>query len=309
MTSNSLEPSTSKLSPDEQRYATICNGSTGHALTEPNAESCIVQIYPADITQGMLKLGTASVVLGRDHSVQCVLADSSVSRKHAEISKLRSGYQIKDLGSTNGTLVNGEAIQQKVLKPGDTFHVGSFMFKFLTAGSVESQYHETVYTALTSDALTETMNRRYLIETLKREIARARRKREIITVAMLDIDHFKKVNDTHGHLIGDEVLREIGRRLNDAKREDDMLARFGGEEFCLVLSATTGPQALEMLERCRTSISEQPFITAAGEIPVTASFGFACIQPTESKTINEILAEADGKLYEAKSAGRNCICG
>ena len=302
------ESLTTDLPLEEQRYATVCSEPEDSNLPRPTAESCIVQIYPADIAQGMLKLGDDPIVLGRDHSVQRVLADNSVSRRHAEISAVGSNYQIKDLGSTNGTFVNGESVKNKILKSGDKFQIGTFLFKFLTAGSVESQYHETVYTALTSDALTGTMNRRYLVETLKREIARARRRKEIITVAMLDIDHFKKVNDTHGHLIGDDVLREFGHRLRDAKREEDMLARFGGEEFCLVLAATSRNEALLMLERCRACIADQPFTTAAGEIPVTASFGFACIDPTETKTINEILEEADVKLYEAKSAGRNCIC-
>ena len=304
-----IEPSTSTLPSDEQRYATIYSEPAASGTARPTAESCIVQIYPADITQGMLKLSDDSIVLGRDHSVQRVLPDNSVSRKHAEISASGFDYEIRDLGSTNGTFVNGELIEHQVLNSGDTFQIGSFLFKFLTAGSVESQYHETVYSALTSDALTGTMNRRYLIETLKREIARARRRDEVITVAMMDIDHFKKVNDTFGHLIGDEVLREIGRRLGDAKREDDMLARFGGEEFCLVLAATDGPEAMKMLGRCRKSIADQPFTTAGGDISVTASFGFACLRPDQNMTINEILEEADVKLYEAKSAGRNRICG
>jgi diguanylate cyclase (GGDEF)-like protein len=257
----------------------------------------------------MMKLGSSKVVMGRDKSLPCVLSDISVSRRHAEILPMGSDYQISDLGSTNGTLVNGEAITHRVLKSGDTIQVGSFHFRFLTAGSVESKYHETVYSALTRDALTGTMNRRYMTEALKREICRSKRSGETITVAMLDIDHFKQVNDTYGHLVGDEVLREFAQRIDAISREDDLLSRFGGEEFCLVFSATQFEEAEVMLERCRSSIADAPFTTAAGEVPITSSFGFVCVDSTKDLSITECLDAADTMLYKAKESGRNRVCG
>ncbi|MFK7769183.1 MAG: diguanylate cyclase [Mariniblastus sp.] len=310
MTLNSGHPTASAPSANflnEAHDATI-QKTVANCIEPPATESCLVQIYPPDVVDGMMKLNE-TVVLGRDQSSSCVLADNSVSRRHAEVSPTQDGYCIRDLGSTNGTLVNGEQIEQRDLNSGDTIQVGSFLFRFLTAGSVESKYHETVYTALTRDALTGTMNRRYMIESLNREITRSKRSGDTVAVAMLDIDHFKSVNDTHGHLVGDEVLSEFGQRITNVDRADDMLARFGGEEFCLVLSATEKAEAEAVLERCRKSIADKRFATAAGEIPITASFGFVCVKPSDEMTVNEILEEADKYLYEAKNSGRNRICG
>lgn len=309
LNSASLETSELSSSSPNEDYDVTIQKTSGTGISQQQTESCLVQIYPADVVDGMLKLGTDKIVMGRDQSVSYVLKDNSVSRRHAEISKIDCDYQIRDLGSTNGTAVNGKPVTEALLNSGDTIQVGNFLFRFLTAGSVESKYHETVYSALTRDALTGTMNRRYMVESLKREVCRSKRSTETITVAMIDIDHFKSVNDTYGHLVGDEVLREFGKRIESVCREDDMLSRFGGEEFCLVLSATSAAEAESMLEQCRTVIADTQFNTTAGGVPITASFGFVCVDPGMSLSINEILEAADTMLYQAKETGRNRVCG
>ena len=283
--------------------------SPDQSLDHRNDQSCLVQIYPADVVDGMLLIETDELVIGREAGADLMLPDNSVSRKHAVIRRTEEGFEIEDLGSTNGTFIGGQQISQTLLNSGDTIRLGSFLFKFLSAGSVESQYHETVYSALTRDALTGTMNKRYLLETLSRSIATAVRQKHPVTVVMVDIDHFKGVNDTYGHLVGDEVLREFGRRVGEASREDDLLARYGGEEFCMLLSATDMNEALEVAERCRKAVCDQPFETAAGPLEISASFGLACLDPDHSETGLELINRADGKLYEAKRAGRNRVCG
>ncbi|MCA9140904.1 MAG: GGDEF domain-containing protein [Planctomycetales bacterium] len=278
-------------------------------IDQHHDQSCLVQIYPADVVDGMLLIESDELVIGRDAGADLMLPDNSVSRRHAVIRRTSQGFEIKDLGSTNGTFVAGEQITKVALKSGDTIRLGSFLFKFLSAGSVESQYHETVYSALTRDALTGTMNKRYLLETLKRSIATAVRQKQPLTVVMLDIDHFKSVNDTYGHLVGDEVLREFGQRVGTACREDDLLARYGGEEFCMLLTATDSVEAMEVAERCRTTVCDQPFQTAAGPLNISASFGFAVLNPDHSETGLELINRADERLYEAKKSGRNRVCG
>ena len=274
------------------------------------SESCLVQIYPADIVDGMVLLESDCLLIGRDENASMVLSDSGVSRRHAELIHEDGVYAIRDLGSTNGTLVNGTPINRKqILNTGDTVRIGSFIFRFLSADSVETQYHETVYNALVRDALTGTMNKRYLLESMHREIARAVRQDAPLSVAILDIDHFKSVNDTHGHLIGDEVLKEFGKRMTDVSRDDDLLARYGGEEFCLLLAGTSLVEAIEITERCRTAVAETPFATAIGDLPITASFGVACLDPIEPIDPLDLIASADAKLYEAKRTGRNRVCG
>ena len=219
---------------------------------------------------------------------------------------------VRDLGSTNGTIVNDDnqySIRPPCCKPATLFEFGSYLFRFLSADSVETQYHETVYSALTRDALTGTLNKRYLMEAMSREIARSTRAKLEMAIVMLDIDHFKSVNDTHGHLVGDEVLQTFGKRVSDICRSDDLLARYGGEEFCLLLAATGKEDAREMAERCRRAVADQPFETAAGPLQITASFGFSVLDPNEPKSCSELLESADQKLYAAKDGGRNRVCG
>ncbi|MEO1616378.1 MAG: GGDEF domain-containing protein [Planctomycetota bacterium] len=268
-----------------------------------------MQIYPPDVVDGMVLLECERLLFGRDETSDIVLMDSGVSRRHAELVNDGDQYSIVDLGSTNGTLVNGSPVDRSVLQSGDTVRVGSFIFRFLSADSVETQYHETVYNALVRDALTGTMNKRYLLESMQREIARAVRQKATLSVAILDIDHFKRVNDTHGHLVGDEVLKEFGNRMTEISRADDLLARYGGEEFCLLLADTGLAEALEIMERCRQRISALPFMTADGPLDITASFGVACLDPIEATDPLELIKLADAKLYEAKKTGRNRVCG
>ncbi len=283
--------------------------SDAHSAGTP-AECCLVQIYPADVIDGMMLLEQREFSIGRSEDADLSLFDSSVSRQHAVLIRGEDGYQIRDLNSTNGTLVNEQAIQgDRHLNSGDTLHIGSFMFRFLSADSVESQYHETVYSALTRDALTGTLNKRYLLEALNREISRSTRAGLHLTVIMLDIDHFKSVNDTYGHLVGDDVLRTFGKRVSDICRSDDLLARYGGEEFCMVLAATAGEEAREIAERCRRVVVDEPFATTAGPLNITASFGLSCLEPGQQLTTAELLEAADQQLYQAKRSGRNQVSG
>ncbi|WP_372719579.1 diguanylate cyclase [Novipirellula sp.] len=273
-------------------------------------ECCLVQIYPPDVIEGMLLLEEEEFSIGRSPETDLPLFDSSVSRQHAMLIRGNEGYRIRDLGSTNGTFVNEKVVHPDcALRSGDTIRIGSFLFRFLSAGCVETHYHETVYSVMTRDALTGTMNKRYLMEALNREIARSIRAKMEMSVVMLDIDHFKSINDTHGHLVGDEVLRTFGQRVGEICRSDDLLARYGGEEFCLLLAATGHKDAHEMAERCRHAIADTPFDTAAGALAITASFGFAVLNPSEPKSASGLLGAADQQLYEAKRSGRNRVCG
>lgn len=274
-----------------------------------DSECCLVQIYPANITDGMVLMERDTVVVGREEQSDLWLADSSVSRRHAEFRRVGDGYEVSDLGSTNGTIVNGERVRTHLLQSGDSIKLGSYLFKYLSAGSVETVYYETVYSAMTIDALTGAFNKSYLLDNLQREIARSQRHERPLAVIMTDIDRFKSVNDTHGHLVGDEVLKEFGRRLRSVCREDDLFARYGGEEFCLVLSESDPTVAAQMAERCRATIASEPFTTAVGPLEITASFGFAVLTDTRQVTPTDIIGEADERLYDAKRGGRNCVMG
>ena len=204
-------------------------------------------------------------------------------------------------------LVNDAQVQQVLLRSGDRIQLGQRIFRYLADSDVEAQYHETVYNMMTRDGLTSVFNKRYLLDCLDREVARARRHQRRLAVILMDIDHFKSINDTHGHLVGDEVLRELAFRLSDLMRGDEILARFGGEEFAIVDSEAELEEAVALAEKCRVTIAEQPFATAAGPLQVTISLGVAAEIPDNAVTRASLLELADTRLYRAKENGRNQV--
>ncbi|PNY36222.1 GGDEF domain-containing protein [Rhodopirellula baltica] len=271
--------------------------------------ACLVQIYPADVVDGMMLIRDEALLIGSDDCCDLVLQDPSVSPQHARIRRVESGFEIEDLSSDSGTFVADQSVQRHRLISGDTIRLGMYLFKYLSAGSVESKYHETLYSALTRDALTGAMNQRYLLETLDRSIAAARRQGVPLSVVMIDIDDFKGINDQYGHLVGDAVLREFGQRLIETCRPDDLVARYGGEEFSLLLVGTDASDALALTQQCWEAIRRDPFRSNHDPIPVTASFGVACLQPDAEETGNALLRRADERMYDAKRAGRDQVMG
>lgn len=280
-----------------------------HEVVDPISENCcLVQIYPADVVDGMQRLVKDTLVIGRDHACDLSLPDGNVSRRHAQLRRVGDVFEITDLGSTNGTIVNGKRVETAVLSCGDCVKLGGFLFKFLSADSIEAVYHETVYSALTIDALTGAFNKKYLLDNLQREIARSTRHGRPLVVVMTDIDRFKSVNDTYGHLVGDEVLREFGRRFSEVSRDGDLFARYGGEEFCLLMTETYAEEAFDIAERCRVAIASEPFATASGPLEVTASFGLD-VYTGGGATCEQLIGAADRRLYQAKAEGRNRVIG
>jgi diguanylate cyclase (GGDEF)-like protein len=243
--------------------------------------------------------------MGRSSKCDLHIADDSVSREHAEIRVTRGGAIILDLESTNGISVNGSSVQTHQLSSGDCIQLGSHVFRFLADDDLESQYHATVYAMMTRDGLTGAYNKRYLEETLDREVARCRRHCRPLAVIMADIDHFKSVNDSYGHVVGDQVLREVSRRLQEILRRDDVLARFGGEEFTIVMVEAGPEDAVEIAERCREAIQSKSIQTTVGSIPITISLGVTAPRPEDLGSSHELIVEADERMYEAKRAGRN----
>jgi diguanylate cyclase (GGDEF)-like protein len=140
------------------------------------------------------------------------------------------------------------------------------------------------------------------------EVARAVRTSSPLAVALLDLDRFKRINDSYGHLIGDEVLREIARAISGVLREYDLAGRFGGEEFVMLLPQTRAPDALRIAERVRAHIAQLPIFTGGGErVPVTVSIGVAALDAGSSRSLTELLAAADAALYRAKESGRDQV--
>jgi diguanylate cyclase (GGDEF)-like protein len=246
--------------------------------------------------------------VGRGTDNHIVLDSDSVSRRHAHFEMRAKQWIVADDQSTNGTYCNDEQVlREVVLRNGDRVKVGSTIFKFLSGADVEAQYHEEIYRLTIVDGLTQIHNKRYLYEALERELIRGRRHSRNLAVLMFDIDHFKRINDLHGHLAGDFVLKEIARIVQSRIRRDEVFARYGGEEFCIILPETMLEGAVELGERLRQQVADHTFVFQQDKIKVTISIG-AAILIEEDRNAGELLKRADERLYQAKNSGRNRVC-
>jgi two-component system cell cycle response regulator len=271
---------------------------------------CLVVIYapsPADLGKRYL-LDTPKISIGRGRDNDIVLPSDCVSRRHAQLEHRDDGLYLVDVGSTNGTFVNEgtQRIRERRLRRGDQFSIGDTIFKFLSGNDVESQYHEIVFRMAITDGLTNLANRKQLDTVLAEELQRAQRHGRHLSMLMIDIDHFKKINDGYGHLTGDSVLRGVAGVLQKRLRPTDRLARYGGEEFCLVLPETSLSGAVRIAEELRNLVAEQTFAAEGHEIRVTVSIGAAQSLPV--MTLEQFYKAADEMLYKAKNSGRNRVC-
>jgi diguanylate cyclase (GGDEF)-like protein len=192
------------------------------------------------------------------------------------------------------------------LANGDRIKVGPTIFKYLAGQDVESQYHEEIYRMTIIDGLTQAYVKRYLLESLEKEIIRARRHARDLSFMMFDIDHFKKINDFHGHLAGDFVLKELARIVQARIRRDEVFARYGGEEFAIVLPETNLEGAKALAEGLREKVEGSRFVFQGEQIHVTISIGVAMLGD-QDRTSMDLIKNADAKLYDAKRAGRNRV--
>jgi len=253
-------------------------------------------------------LADSPVVLGRGTDCDIRINDHSVSRRHARIQPGADGYYAVDLQSTNGTFVNDQPASMYKLKDGDYLRIGNCIYRFLIGGNVEAEYHEEIYRLTIIDALTDIHNKRYLMEFLDRELARSGRYGRPLTLLMIDIDRFRDVNETLGHLGGDFTLREIAARIKGNIRKEELFARYGGEEFAVVLPETNRDGAIILAERLRAVVENQTFRYEDKVYTVTVSLGIATTAGDETMTPATLLRLADEKLYQAKNEGRNRVC-
>lgn len=276
-------------------------------------DACMVHIYPTGPMMGTRHILTVKpIIIGRGEDCDIRILDNSVSRRHARIEHLPEGYFVLDMQSTNGTFINDNATKDGnpiLLKDGDYLRVGNCIFRFLAGGNVESEYHEEIYRLTIIDALTQIYNQRYLMDFLEREVLRTSRHGRPLSVVMLDIDHFKKINDDMGHLVGDYALRELSTVIRKLVRREDLFARYGGEEFTLVLVETNFEQAMEAAERVRQAVEKHTFHFEDQVFQLTISLGVAECSTDGSATALELMRKADEKLYEAKNSGRNRVVG
>jgi len=271
-------------------------------------ESCLVQIHGVGLGR-KYSIGEGELTIGRDAKNGIVLDLDNVSRRHAKVVTRGKRSFVKDLGSTNGTYLNNkEVVEETPLRSGDYIKVGSCIFKFLSGGDIESQYYEAIYQLTIIDGLTQVYNKRFLLEFMEREMGRCHRYGRALSLIMFDLDRFKKINDKHGHPAGDSVLREVASRIKQWIRKEECLARFGGEEFAIVVPESGPENTRRFAEKVRRLIADQAFEFENKKLSVTISLGVADLAADMVEPI-DFIKVADANLYKAKRDGRNCVVG
>lgn len=258
--------------------------------------------------QALVTVEKSPTILGRGRGADVLLSEKGLSRKHVRLFRHRQGWFAEDLGSRNGTFVDGERIRKPTqLHDGMRLMIGgNCLFRVGLSDAVEQEATVRMYESSVFDPLTQVHNRRHLDDRLEGELAYARRHGLSLSVILLDIDHFKRINDVYGHQGGDAVLRVLGGALKRLVRVEDLVARYGGEEFAIVARGLDPSNARILGERVRKLIARLVIPWDSETIAVTASLGIATFRPARPYgSVTELVAAADEALYRAKRDGRN----
>jgi diguanylate cyclase (GGDEF)-like protein len=282
------------------------------AVRTGKGEACLVVIYGPELGR-RIPLSSAAFAVGRASKSDLSLDQESVSRNHARITRARrqgaeAAYVVADLGSTNGTYVNDVSVTERELMDGDQIKIGRSILKFMSGDNIEASYHEEIYRLMTVDGLTQIFNKRYFTETLEREVNRSARYERPLSLVMMDIDFFKKQNDTLGHVAGDALLKQIASAIKPKLRSQDIFARVGGEELAALLPEVAAEGARVTAEKIRQLVEETEFRFDEHVMRCTISLGVAELGP-EITSANALYDAADQALYTAKNAGRNQVAG
>ncbi|MEM7449266.1 MAG: GGDEF domain-containing protein [Myxococcota bacterium] len=292
---------------DTQQIVTLADAPEVNSAA-PERDRCTLTVLAGPVSDAVYMMTDEEMVLGRGTEASCRIDDSGLSRRHAKIRKVQDRFIIEDLGSTNGTWVGGRRLRgSQVLQDGDRIQMGrNTLLRFHLHDVVEQRAAMRVWESSVKDPLTRLYNRRHLDERLQSEFSYAKRHATPLAVLLLDVDHFKNVNDTFGHPAGDAVLRVVGKALERMLRAEDLVARYGGEEFCVLARGIDPRNAAIVADRCRRTVEQLSLPWESQEIRVTTSVGFAIWTiTTPYSDVSSMLAAADEALYAAKSAGRN----
>jgi two-component system, cell cycle response regulator len=267
--------------------------------------ACLVAIA-GPLLGTRIELDGAPLTIGRSSESGLTIPHASVSRHHCRIIRDNRMFMLEDLGSTNKTFVNGLMIERTILADGDRIKLGDSVFKFFELGSVEADYQKQLVDLAVMDELTGISNRRHFLALITQEIAEARRQNMSLALIMADLDHFKPINDAHGHLDGDVVLKRFAEILVQELPPLGLAGRLGGEEFGILLPEVSVAQAKAFAESARKNTERSVYQLSNAQVNITASFGVAMLSDLMEEP-TALMRAADAKLYEAKAGGRNCV--
>ncbi|MBI1290741.1 diguanylate cyclase [bacterium] len=290
-------------------------GETPYAEAPRRGKPVLVVFDKDDMMEWHL-LTQKETRIGRDHEQDIALHDDTASRAHAiihyeniDMPNLPPECRITDTGSRNGTFLNGVRLtRDALLRPGDKIRIGGTNILYQLRSEEEIDADAKLRAMATTDNLTGLSNRAWLAQTARREVDRAQRYQRPMSFILIDLDDFKKINDTYGHPVGDAVLEQFGQLLNGRRRAHDLAARWGGEEFCLLLPETNMQGALIMAERIRVAAENTVFTSENLQLRVTVSIGVAQLTKHDGVHFDRIVERADVALYRAKSLGKNRVC-
>lgn len=257
----------------------------------------------------MFKLPTGEVTLGRSLDADIRLEDEGVSRLHLKLHRDGEGnVELIDLDSTNGSYVNSQRVHRQDLADGDRIQLGSVtILKFSFQDSLEEQFQQQLYESATRDPLTQAYNKRYFDDQLAKDFSHAQRHELELSLIILDVDYFKRVNDEHGHPAGDHVLQRLAACIMGSLRTEDAFCRIGGEEFAIIARDATIVHASQLAERLRRLVESTKFVYDGETLPVTISLGAASYDSAHHPEATALVESTDRLLYVAKRAGRNRV--
>lgn len=250
------------------------------------------------------------LVLGRGDTCDYVIRDDGISRAHAQIVSLPDGgYMIEDLNSTNGIFIGPKRVKRHILEEGDKVLLGRrTILKFVYQDALDERYQKQMYESTVKDGLTGVYNRKHFNDRILSELSFALRHKSSLSLLLFDLDHFKNVNDSYGHQVGDLVLTEVAAKIQYTLREEDFFARYGGEEFAVLARDIDDSGARALAERIRQLVQDMRIITPFGvRVPITLSIGVATVDDGLKVLADQLIKCADDNLYRAKEEGRNRV--
>jgi two-component system cell cycle response regulator len=271
-----------------------------------STEACVVVLAGAKIGQHVV-LSERVTEIGRSPRCGLQLDVSSVSRVHAHLEWDGQQHLIVDDGSTNGTYVDQARITRHALRDGDRFECGNVLLKYIASGNIEGAYHQELQRLATHDGLTGVVNKAYFNDQLQDAVALTRATPTPITLLVLDLDHFKRVNDDYGHPAGDAALRKTAEIVQGNVSDGQLFGRVGGEEFAVMCPGQELEDGKQLAELIRSTVEGTRYVFDGREIPVTTSVGVAARPAQSDESAEALFSRADARLYEAKSSGRNCV--
>jgi diguanylate cyclase (GGDEF)-like protein len=302
-----------ELAPEDETMAVSAQRKSQEIVPPVLQQRTVIKVLTGLEAGRVHVVTTDTIVVGRGTGVDLRIDDTSLSRQHCRIRLTNGSYFVEDLGSRNGTMVNGLRIQApQLLEDGALVQLAaSTIIMFSQQEDLEVQAEQRLYASAVLDPLTGLHNRRHLDARLKSEFAFASRHQTPLSVLLIDIDHFKKINDTYGHPGGDAALKALSERLAKTVRTEDIVARYGGEEFAVIARGIESVGAMLLAERIRDTASKIRLAHEDKTISFTISVGAATLTRERIfDSVAAVLKAADDALYKAKAQGRNrCVRG